>query len=297
MSRGITLSRDAAMAFYTGDKNGDMSLDWDEFVSIVPQLLKEEASMNELRHLFESIDIDNNKSITMDEFFIWTLTFIQQQTGSGIEAVFRRYDKNHEGSLDAREFAMAAEDMGFGDVAHELFLELDPDGSGSVTHSELEHFLKEAARYRKQGCSNNAKKFLTQLAFDSKPKTVDASGWNITATTPEELRDQLLEKAQLHDIRIADLFLIMNPSSEAGTIDRITFPAALKRVGCELSRGQMFANAVFDQLDSDGSGGFGMHDLLQWLKKIEGRLVRSRKLTLVRQPVEGMAMFALGGAQ
>ena len=73
-------------------------------------------------------------ALQLDEFFVWTLGFVEQQTGTGLESFFRRYDSTKEGTLDAREFAMAAEDLGFGSAAHELFIELDPDESGGVTN-------------------------------------------------------------------------------------------------------------------------------------------------------------------
>ena len=49
---------------------------------------------------------------------------------TGLEALFRRYDTNGEGTLDAAEFSLACEDLGFGALSFDLFRELDPDESG-----------------------------------------------------------------------------------------------------------------------------------------------------------------------
>ena len=121
----MTLSRNAAIAFYRGDKNGDEKLDFDEFCSIAPESLRANASEHDLRLLFDSIDLDKNGSVTLDEFFVWTLSYVNDFMGAGLESVFNRYDASNEGALDSREFAQAAEDMGFGPLAHELFVELD----------------------------------------------------------------------------------------------------------------------------------------------------------------------------
>ena len=72
--------------------------------------------------------------------------------GSGLEDVFERYDKEGKGVLDAIEFATAAEDIGFGDVANDIFVEFDPDNSGTVSHGEILDQIK------KQGVSKIAKK-------------------------------------------------------------------------------------------------------------------------------------------
>ena len=109
--------------------------------------------------------------------------------------MFRKYDKDNEGTLDAMEFSRACEDMGFGSMAHELFLELDQDGSGSVAYSELEDMLRQ----RRATVGRNAKLFLTSLAFDRATGDgtglqLDASSWKLAATTVGQLRAELQEK-------------------------------------------------------------------------------------------------------
>ena len=133
----MTLSRNAAIAFYRGDKNGDEKLDFDEFRSIAPESLRANAFRARSQAVFDSIDLDKNGSVTLDEFFVWTLSYVNDFMGAGLESVFNRYDASNEGAFDSREFAQAAEDMGFGPLAHELFVELDPDGSGKVSHDEM----------------------------------------------------------------------------------------------------------------------------------------------------------------
>ena len=40
------------------------------------------------------------------------------------EQIFRMYDKDQTGNLDEAEFARVCEDMGFGSVSHDLFIEV-----------------------------------------------------------------------------------------------------------------------------------------------------------------------------
>jgi Ca2+-binding EF-hand superfamily protein len=81
--------------------------------------------------------------------------------GSGLEVIFRRYDSNGEGTLDIDEFTRAVEDLGFDpSFAHNLFIDLDDDGSGAVCCSELVDTLKKG----RTSVSDETKKFLVNLA-------------------------------------------------------------------------------------------------------------------------------------
>jgi len=101
-----------------------MQLSWDEFINVLPAKVRRENSQQQLIEIFNSIDTDGSGSISMDEYFLFALSIAAEQTGAGIEMIFRKYDENGEGSLDAAEFSRAVEDMGFGSIAHELFLEV-----------------------------------------------------------------------------------------------------------------------------------------------------------------------------
>ena len=63
--RAVTLSRDAATAFYVGDVNGDQQLSYEEFLNVVPQELRESAQPHELDTLFRTIDSNHNGYVTV----------------------------------------------------------------------------------------------------------------------------------------------------------------------------------------------------------------------------------------
>ena len=78
-ARSVNVAREAALAFLEADANGDGVLEWHEFKDAVKKLrsmdgtcidptLKDEE---QLRALFDSIDLDKSGAISMDEYFLW----------------------------------------------------------------------------------------------------------------------------------------------------------------------------------------------------------------------------------
>lgn len=133
------------------------------------------------------------------------------------------------------EFALACEEMGFGDAANDLFEELDPDESGSISSSEL----LEAVRER--GASRDAKRLLYALAagVSSQRVDVDASSWELAADSTEGLRRELanLLKDHVPPARTSDLWRLM-VQGVGGMLSHTQLHDALGRVG--LVREQRF---------------------------------------------------------
>ena len=144
---------------------------------------------DDLRDVFDSVDADKSGDISMEEYFLWTLSIAAEKAGSGLEEMFKRYDSSGEGVLDADEFTRAVEDMGFGSVAHELFLEMDQDEGGSVSYVELIAMIQS----RTMSVGRECKRFLTAMAFDRQEQVValDTATWEIQASTCFELRQQI----------------------------------------------------------------------------------------------------------
>ena len=69
-------------------------------------------------------------ALSINEFFVWSLSHASRQFGSSaLETAFKSYDTDKRGYLTSATFGMAARDMGFGAVAHDIFKALDKDGS------------------------------------------------------------------------------------------------------------------------------------------------------------------------
>merc|ERR1719231_1197253 len=88
-----------AMLVHTADKDGDGTIDFDEFISL---LLRRETNFEKLKEAFDAADVDGDGTIDYKEF----LAFMKQragvedanQGGDGSEAYMPTiaYGKNHE---------------------------------------------------------------------------------------------------------------------------------------------------------------------------------------------------------
>ena len=75
--------------FIKADLSGDDKLGFNEFVAMLPKRTQQQPLEN-LRRWFDLADVNDDGSISMNEFFIWSLGATIRQAGSGIEAAFRR---------------------------------------------------------------------------------------------------------------------------------------------------------------------------------------------------------------
>ena len=252
------LTQDAAAAFLEADVDGNKKLSFEEFSNVVPQNVQATCSTEQLREIFETVDTDGSGDISMDEFFFWTLSVAATRGGDGIEAIFRRYDKTGEGVLDAAEFSRAVEDMGFGSVGHELFLELDKDGSGSVSYAEVVKLLRE----RSLNVGHDCKRFLTALAYDhsasKKAAELDTSGWRLQANDEGELRRQISALLLESSARVSDLYSAMTQQG-VRALHRGEFVAAMIRIGFKGDTAMI--GRLFDDIDVDESGVLGIDEM------------------------------------
>ena len=242
--RVVTLARDAALHFLNADTDGSRSLSWEEFECAVPKELKEECSPAQLRAIFDSADADGDGDLTMDEFFLWTLGVASQANGrSGLEAIFHKYGTG-KALLDGFAMARAVEDLGFGSFAHDLFVQLDHDESGTVSYEEMLSALQE----RVGTVTRANKRFLTAIAFRQQGgSSLDTSGWKLSGDA-ETVRKQLSTYLLTNAMGIKELHQVV---THAG-LSRSGFPLAMKRLGY-CGSAQVLED-IFGELDLDRSG-------------------------------------------
>ena len=301
--RGVSVAREAASAFLNADRNGDGRLTYEEFESALPERMKEKYTTFEIEEVFKAADLDGSGDISTDEFFLWTLSILDG-VGSGLEALFRNYDKSGSGTLDASEFALAIEDLGFGGFGHELFLELDRDGSGSITFSELMKLLKSKSQGK---IKTTTKRFLTVLAFDDPSLESDMDlqmeTWNLQALDAESLRQEVQDKLIERSAKASDLYKNMTMvvsmlhghlsqigenkrlkesiEAEASTtsVTRDIFFKAFKYAAGFKGEAKVLLE-IFDSMDEDRSGAIGLTELHRWMNNIIGRKTLARSLRL-----------------
>ena len=275
------MSREAALAFLEADVNGDGVLEFEEFKECILKLqAKTGAAMSaederSIRELFDSIDMDKSGTIEMDEYFIFSLDIASSQ-GCGLETIFRKYDATGEGHLDANEFASAVEDLGFSTTfAHDLFVDLDDDNSGTVDCNEISAALKE----RVKSMDEDTKRFLTTLAFSDADKwkqsqqvEANSGGTEIVSneatlerlnkTTAAEqlkgpdsdsLRVQLQQVLKANSLRESDMYnLLVMPLVKGDVTQDLTkdvFIAGLNRLGYSGPPGMLVT--LFKKIDSE----------------------------------------------
>lgn len=120
-----------ASRFAESDQNGDMQLEWEEFLAMQPKHVRAANSLDEIKSWFKAADLNGNGTVSINEFFSWTLAKQIGGGGEGLQGLFAAYDKDGTGYLDANEFQKVADDLGFGAGAYEIFQDLDQDNSGA----------------------------------------------------------------------------------------------------------------------------------------------------------------------
>ena len=226
-------------------------------MAVVPANMKAQSTERQLLEIFEAVDIDGSGAISMHEYFLWTLSIASEQEGSmNLKEVFCKYDKNGEGYLDAAQFIVACEDMGFGPLGHDLFLELDQDESGTVAYAELVQMLSSQTMSVGRDC----KRFLTSMAYESANSAVmlDTSGWNLDATTDEGLRGQLQNALLNASARVSDLYNYMTAQGHL-ELRKSQFLSSMINMG--YAGKTDLITAAFDKMDTNATGELSMDEV------------------------------------
>lgn len=93
--------RQASRAFAEADSNNDHELDFEEFVSLQPRQVQDSLSGEELQAMFQAADIDGGGTISVDEFFLFSLSVaaFKHSDRDSMQAIFEKFDKDKTGFL------------------------------------------------------------------------------------------------------------------------------------------------------------------------------------------------------
>ena len=290
----MAVAKDAAMAFMDADVDGDNSLNLEEFKHMVsPSCI---LTVEQIEDLFDAADIDGDGKLSLNEYLMWLLNYTTINQGSGLEKLFHKHDRDGTGQLDAAEFGRVLGEMGFGNHAHHIFMELDQDGSGTISYDELDKKLKAAAV--KSGgtvVSRHCKRFLTTLIYHNGKLTggdadarehVDTSRWRLVGTDVNSLRVELANYLLRHSMRISDLFHLVTAKhigaeKKTTKITRALFTEIMAALGFEGEESVL--DDVFRRVDFDKSGTLDIEELFAWMNGTAGRRQAAAQLTLLKE--------------
>lgn len=217
-----------------------------------PKRIRDKYNTQDIRAWFDEADIDNNGSLSINEYFRWAVCRTSAQVGmTMLMTAFQRYDRDKTGQLDYKEFAKACRDMGFGSSALAIFQTLDNDNTGVITYREV----TDAMQQNTPGPAE-AKQMILSLAMASDldkedaPVCVDTSTWMLRGKDANEVRAGLRKLLADSGTHIADLLKLFDQDGDGKMqVDEMEFIAAM-RTHCGYRGSALVLMEVFEMLDS-----------------------------------------------
>jgi len=246
--------------FHEADGDGDQQLSFSEFVDALPSHLRQTRPLAELKDWFRLVDADGSGTISLQEWFAWSLSATSATTGAGVVNIFQAYDADRSGRLDKVEFRRACESVGFGEHANTLFAELPLNKDGSVNYLKTVDQLTSGL-----SSSSTMKSFLATMAW--KPTADPAGGtamWSLAADDPETLRAELCKLLTWHGVSMTELFETVDASGDR-SVSADEFVGGLMRV-LQFEGEPHVLRDAFAALDADGSGELTFDELDAWVR-------------------------------
>ena len=212
-----------------------------------------------------------------------------------MEKSFRKFDTSNDGKLTLAEFKKAVEPFGYSEVAHIIFDELDRDGSGSVTYTEI---LVNLKRFRETNrtVSADLRRLLTAMSFSE-----TATGGEPEAPLPEvdttpftcenshELADILRERSKAANdgagARPFDIWRLLlakvmgNGGQKYIRIPRKQFHQSVRvTFGFEGERGVL--DQAVNHMDDDNNDMLTCSEFMHWLRGEPSKKQIAKGLTL-----------------
>jgi len=269
------------MEFDAHDANRDTKLDFDEFSAMIREREEGSHSEQELRARFEAIDTNRNDRVDLDEFIRFSLRDALARSSARVIDLFREWDDDDSGSVDAKEFGKAIKALGFEaskEEIAEVFKQLDADGSGSLEYKELNRMLRAGAGSKldaslQPGAASKIETRADMLARGKEKRALTRVGKKGAALAPsvqlapvdgKSVMEQLRDVLSANAVRVIDLFRDWDEDG-SGSIDKKEFRKSIAALGYKAPKQDI--DAVFDELDKDRSGQVDYHELNKALRR------------------------------
>jgi Ca2+-binding EF-hand superfamily protein len=296
-------TRAAGRRFAEHDLDGSKELDFDEFYCMLPYSLREERSVSELRQCFSDADSNGNGTLSINEFWLWSMSTAGQTHGvKTLEDLLRRYDTDKTGVLNELQFERMCMETGFASGADDMFKQLCGKRAGKLNHSELAEAIIKGAPPMAPASRN----LLSQLwktsdsedekrtASTPKPQPDAKIKFHVTGKDAASLRASLQEQLRSSGLNTGLLIKLFDCDADTSfSIDSLEFFTALRsRFGYG---GSFFIiDEVFKQLDLDGSGEIGFDELYEFVRGRRHSLdSRSKKVWKMMCKVPPWATYTL----
>jgi len=272
----------------------DQKLDFNEFRQQIPEHTRANHDEEEMRETFDLIDSDGSGCVSRGEFFFWSLRWmVHSGEVAGLERNFSRFDTTNDGELNRREWALAVERFGYGELGDEVFDELDADETNTVSYVELIDTLSRCPTQM----SFNCQRLITAMAFDrsemanasdtdKRMVALDKTAWH--AQSVDELRETVRDRMFDELAKPSDVWDVMLRAT--GQERRLTvaqFGDAMKAVlGFERSTAWEYevCEGAYDEMDDDSTGDITFDEFLNWMNTRQQRRRRAKHLNLRCRP-------------
>ena len=205
------LIRRFVMFFTEADEHGSQAIDFDQFVSALPNRVREQHQAD-LRSWFELINRNGDGLVALAECVHCGISLAGMASGAGVLKIFEHYDLDHSGRLGEWEYTLAARDLGFGECARTVFhtLPLHPEDQ-TIDYSELLDSTRLSQEEKIIG-----RGFLRAMSWEvgARARDVDTRGWSFTGEDAESARANLHALLRKQQVKLSEIFETIDASDD-----------------------------------------------------------------------------------
>ena len=249
-------------------------LSFKNFYSMMPRRLRKDFKEELILSWFTAADHDRDGVIGVNDYWRWSLRCAQEFHGvDEMRKQFLAFDKDHSGNLNALEFEALATSMGFGQVAHELFHQLDKNIDGTCTWKDFLDTIGEES----VEADGQTKTQLAQLSrmYDQHVRDisaipwVDTGKWRVRARKATTLLQELKMLFSRSGAAVINLIKVFDHDADGRLcIDYMEFDRTLRhKFDYEEFEGrQAVVEAAFRCLDASNKGSINFDDFFEFVR-------------------------------
>eukprot|EP01052_Picozoa_sp_SAG31_P024735 SAG31_NODE_2124_length_6401_cov_2.039829_3_plen_879_part_00 len=243
------------------DTNNNGVLEMREFKKLAFKKLGFKGTEEEVEQSFKTCDADNSGNIDWNEFRDWyksknpdaVVRAVKEEADrdkddfTGLKTIFAKVDRNHDGSIDRREFKTFAKKIKLNASSRQLdewFRQMDVNKSGGIDFEELRNWYAESTE---------------ESVLRSKMAQTMGS-----------------DRKGLKQARVLKTMFSRIDSDGSGEVDQNEMMQLVLDLGMEVDQKDL--DVIFQQMDLDGNGAIDFEEFHDWyrLKGGAGDELRTR---------------------